>query len=319
VRWRGQVRAWSVLPAAALVIVVGSLFWVTMWIVLRPTLFPATRTLTQATSAVESTEGVYDDADEYVAYDVDDPELEGVRVAQGVADDVDAMAVACCDNPGEQQMTYAVAPSTTTAVALGDSPGEQVASYARQGPDRSADLTARADEITARADDITSRAEALTARTEELTVKIEGLTAKIEEMESKLATTGAVLAALPAIAPSPVPVPNTTVAMANRTGQTPVNGRVPWVVSPLPEPGTRVVAGPVLLETRARGEAPIAQIRLQLDGMPVQVVMEKRDDTTWRGRASVRVAAGSHTVAVAVVDGQGRIGTYRWQFDASPS
>src|SRR5437764_325762 len=103
-----------------------------------------------------------------------------------------------------------------------------------------------------------------------------------------------------------------------RRGQWASSG-APWVDLPQPVPGSRVTAGPLVLETRARGEAPITEIRLQLDGVALSVALERRDDTTWRGRASTRVTPGSHTVAVAVVDGQGRVGSYRWQFDAAPS
>jgi hypothetical protein len=78
-----------------------------------------------------------------------------------------------------------------------------------------------------------------------------------------------------------------------------------------------VAAGTVAIEARARGEAPITQIRLVLDGVGLQVALERRDEKTWRGRATARVAAGSHTVAVTVVDAQGRTGSYRWQFSAT--
>ena len=103
------------------------------------------------------------------------------------------------------------------------------------------------------------------------------------------------------------------------TTQTVQNGRGPWVVLPQPEPGSRVTAGPLTLETRARGEAPITEIRLVLDGVSLSVALDRRDDTTWRGRATTRVTPGPHTVAVAVIDGQGRTGTYRWQFNAAGS
>ena len=185
---------------------------------------------------------------------------------------------------------------------------------------RSGQGTARNDVLTARAEELTARAEALTARNEELTVKLDGLTTRIEELEAKLEASGAVIAALPAAVPSPValgrgPESNTTV----RTSQTTQSGRSPWVVSPLPEPGTRVTAGPLVVETRARGEAPIKEIRFQLDGVPVSVALEKQNETTWRGRATTRVTAGSHTVQVSVVDDKGRVGSYRWRFDAAPS
>src|SRR5262249_25428689 len=108
---------------------------------------------------------------------------------------------------------------------------------------------------------------------------------------------------------------------ANQTASNQANSgtRSPWVVLPQPGPGSRVPAGPPVLETRARGEAPITEIRLLLDGVALSVALDQRDDTTWRGRATTRVAPGSHTVAVAVVDGQGRVGSYRWQFDAAGS
>jgi hypothetical protein len=194
--------------------------------------------------------------------------------------------------------------------AAGDSPGEEQAADAGGAtPGQVAVLTARAAELNA-------RAEELTARAEELTSRLEGLTTKIDELQGKLDTTGATLSALPALVPSPTPTASQTVA---RNGQGTTGTRSPWVMSPLPEPGSRVTAGPLVLETRARGEAPITQIRLQLDGIPVSVSLEKRDDLTWRGRASASVRPGAHTVAVAVVDSQGRTGSYKWQFNASPS
>jgi hypothetical protein len=175
-----------------------------------------------------------------------------------------------------------------------------------------------------RAGEIAARAGELTVRAEELTARIDGLTAKIEELQAKLEAQ-----------PSPAPVPQTAAA---RTGQnasqkptvsmaalsatptpTAAPGKSPWVVMPQPEPGSKIAAGPIVLETRARGAAPIAQIRLQIDGAALQVALDRRDDTTWRGRASTRVAAGAHTVAVAVVDSEGRVGSYRWQFNATPS
>jgi hypothetical protein len=176
-----------------------------------------------------------------------------------------------------------------------------------------------------RAEEIAARAGELTVRAEELTARIDGLTAKIEELQAKLEAQ-----------PSPVPVPQTAAARTGQNGAqqkptvslaalsaTPTPsaapGRAPWVVMPQPEPGSKVAAGPLVLETRARGAAPIAQIRLQIDGAALQVALDRRDDSTWRGRASTRVAAGSHTVAVAVVDSEGRVGSYRWQFNATPS
>jgi hypothetical protein len=77
-----------------------------------------------------------------------------------------------------------------------------------------------------------------------------------------------------------------------------------------------VAAGPLVLETGARGDTPLAQMRLVLDGVALPIAVERKDDKNWRGRTSTRVTPGSHTVAVSVVDGQGRVGSYRWEFSA---
>jgi hypothetical protein len=57
-------------------------------------------------------------------------------------------------------------------------------------------------------------------------------------------------------------------------------------------------------------------MRLVLDGVALPIAVERKDDKNWRGRTSTRVTPGSHTVAVSVVDGQGRVGSYRWEFSA---
>lgn len=203
------------------------------------------------------------------------------------------------------------------AWANGSDDGNQVADGSSQALDRAGEIAARAGELTVRA--------------EELTARIDGLTAKIEELQQKLEAGTALT-----VQPSPVPVPQTAAARPGQNGAqqkptvslaalsatptpTAAPGKAPWVVMPVPEPGSKVAAGPLVLETRARGAAPITQIRLQIDGATLPVSLDRRDDATWRGRASTRVAAGSHTVAVAVVDSEGRIGSYRWQFNATPS
>jgi hypothetical protein len=90
------------------------------------------------------------------------------------------------------------------------------------------------------------------------------------------------------------------------------------VVLPQPAAGTKVPVGSVTLEARARGESPIVQILFQLDGVDVPAAMDRRDDTTWRGQATVRVNRGTHTVAVFVKDDKGRVGSHRWEFTAGP-
>jgi hypothetical protein len=88
------------------------------------------------------------------------------------------------------------------------------------------------------------------------------------------------------------------------------------VLLPLPEPGSQVAAGPLVIEARGRGVAPITEIRLELDGAPLAVTLDQRSDSIWRGQARVTVAPGQHTVRAVVVDERGRSGAYRWAFTA---
>jgi hypothetical protein len=96
------------------------------------------------------------------------------------------------------------------------------------------------------------------------------------------------------------------------------SGRAPWILLPSPAPGSHVPLGPLTVEARGRGDAPITGIRLDMDGAVLPVSLEQRGEATWRGFAVVRVAAGQHAVRATVVDDQGRAGSYRWTFEAGP-
>ncbi len=114
------------------------------------------------------------------------------------------------------------------------------------------------------------------------------------------------------VAANPPPVAtNTPVAAV-------AEGRAPWVLLPQPEAGAKVRAGQLMLEVRARGDAPIASIRLELDGSPVATSVEPRSDVIWRGWGTATVKAGQHTARATVTDSQGRSGGYRWSFEATP-
>ena len=179
------------------------------------------------------------------------------------------------------------------------------------------EMADRADEIVARAGEIATRAEELAARAEEFANRIDGLNTRIDELEARLEASESSASARLALVPSPVPLPRASETVAARAGQSQSGPRAPWVILPQPGPGSRVTAGPLVLETRARGEAPIARLNLVLDGVALPVAVERRNDKDWQGRASTRVSPGSHTVAVSVVDAQGRTGSYRWQFAAA--
>jgi len=328
-RWRGRVRgqigAASVLPVAAVVIILGGLFWLSIWMILHA---PTGVSTVASSGTNQSTTWVVDnraDGDDAIV-DEDGDGVEPAMLDGQVAEDEDAVSedttadssTGLTDGPDVVGLGPLEGPALPEGVALGDGTGADAT-------DRTSELTAKAEALTARADELTAKAEELTAKAEELTARLEDLTTRIDELQGKLDASTATLAALPAVVPSPSPLaaPRSSQAVARAgqpgTSQAATSKRAPWVVLPQPEPGSRVTAGPLVLETRARGEAPITEIRLQLDGVALAVALERRDDTTWRGRATTRVSPGSHSVAVSVVDGQGRIGSYRWQFDATPS
>jgi hypothetical protein len=391
-RKRNQFAVWSVLPALVVVVIVGGLFWASVWLVFRPSVLTA-ETADVPPSVVASAEvmdgaALPDDtarnADVIIADDGDEPVMsddwaetdratadapatartwvtpgDAPTTAQTVgtpadSDDADD-DLAFVDEPegvrrwaatndliAGNEWAMTADPSVSDAVVaeadpyvdgpvfgpllaeIGDEQGLAEA-VAAAGPGYEV-IANQAIEMTARSAELTARATELASRAEDLTGRLEGLTAKIEELETRLSATGANLLAAPALVPSPQPLalqqqgqgrgPEVVAARATQT-PTPGGGtRAPWVVMPQPEPGSKVAAGSIVLETRARGEAPITQIRLVLDGVPLQVALDRRDDTTWRGRASTKVGPGSHTVAVAVVDGQGRTGSYQWKFAA---
>jgi hypothetical protein len=378
-----------VLPVAAVVIVLGSLFWISIWMVLRtPTsarAAPSAEVVEVATPVANERD---DNSDDFYADGDDGPIISDVRAGalpaneaidpasedddltnEDVPDDDVMVASSSPDEPAQ------VASAASSSSASSDRPtGEQVVVVGPlQGPDvpegfvwasdapteqvadANGQSASKAAEVSVKAAEVSVRAAELTAQAAELTARLEGAAAKIEELQARLEASTASMAARPAAVPSPVAVAaaaapraaetNARSGQAPASGQVPASGqaqpaasaasasamaantaavaasgvRAPWVMLPQPSPGSRVTAGPLVLETRARGEAPITEIRLQLDGVALSVALERRDDRTWRGRATTRVSPGSHTVAVAVVDGQGRVGSYRWQFDAAGS
>jgi hypothetical protein len=139
------------------------------------------------------------------------------------------------------------------------------------------------------------------------------------------ATTATAPTPVPTLAPTPQGTPVPTLAPTIEPTPVPTavatsapSGRAPWVLLPQPAPGSKVSPGPLVIEARGRGDLPITQIRLELDGAPLPVSFEPRGEGTWRGSASTQVAPGSHTARAVVVDQSGRSGAYRWSFDAGP-
>ncbi|MBV9580259.1 MAG: hypothetical protein JO057_16850 [Chloroflexi bacterium] len=109
----------------------------------------------------------------------------------------------------------------------------------------------------------------------------------------------------------------TVTELSTPTPTSAASGRNPWILLPLPAPGTRVAPGQIVIEARGRGDAPIKAMQLELDGAALPVALEQRSDSVWRGSASTHVAAGAHTVRASLTDAEGRTGSYRWSFTAS--
>jgi hypothetical protein len=119
----------------------------------------------------------------------------------------------------------------------------------------------------------------------------------------------------PSAAVTPTPPGAPTVSL---TPTLSASGRAPWILLPQPAPDSHVASGPLIIEARGRGDAAIAAIRLDLDGVPLAVSLEQRSDVIWRGFANANVGPGHHAVRATVVDEEGRTGGFRWNFDAGP-
>ena len=118
---------------------------------------------------------------------------------------------------------------------------------------------------------------------------------------------------------APTAAPSTTPrAAAVPTPTVLADGRVPWILLPQPAPGGRIAPGNTTIEARARGDAPIASMRLELDGAALPGAFEQRDSATWRVSATTKVTPGQHAVRAVVVDERGRTGGFRWNFEAAP-
>lgn len=121
----------------------------------------------------------------------------------------------------------------------------------------------------------------------------------------------------PAATSTPVPteVPTVETPTARPTAAA---GRAPWILLPQPEPGAQMPRGPIVVAARGRGDAPIADIRLELDGAALHAQIEQRSDSIWLAQASTTVTSGPHAARAVVTDAGGRVGAYRWSFSVVP-
>lgn len=113
--------------------------------------------------------------------------------------------------------------------------------------------------------------------------------------------------------PAPDSSSNTASASSpqNSPGET-----APWVVQPMPPPGSRVSPGPLTVEAYGHGQAPITEVRLELDDAALPVTLDQRSELVWRGRAATAVKSGHHVLQAVVVQADGKSGSYRWSFEA---
>jgi len=98
----------------------------------------------------------------------------------------------------------------------------------------------------------------------------------------------------------------------NQNGET-----APWVVQPMPPPGSRVSAGPLTIEAYGHGQGPLTEVRLQLDDASLPVTLDRRSELIWIGRAATAVKPGHHELQAVVIQADGKSGSYRWSFEAS--
>jgi hypothetical protein len=127
-------------------------------------------------------------------------------------------------------------------------------------------------------------------------------------------STAGVATAVPTVAPTAA-VTSTPAASPTPEASPTASGRAPWVLLPQPAPDSKVKPGATIIEARGRGDAPISEIRLELDGQGLPAGLEQRSDSVWRAAASTEVGPGKHTARAVVTDESGRSGAFRWSFE----
>jgi len=122
-------------------------------------------------------------------------------------------------------------------------------------------------------------------------------------------------ASAPEYVAPPTPTAGSSAVSANSQNQ---NGETaPWVVQPMPPPGSRVSAGPLTIEAYGHGQGPLTEVRLQLDDASLPVTLDRRSELIWIGRAATAVKPGHHELQAVVIQADGKSGSYRWSFEAS--
>ena len=135
---------------------------------------------------------------------------------------------------------------------------------------------------------------------------------------ARLAPAAATPLAAAAGSQAPAATSAPTVAAVSTAANAAAEGRAPWVLLPAPAAGAAVHAGAIVVSARGRGDAPLAAMRLELDGVALPAQVEQRSDTLWLAQASTTVDVGPHAARALVTDTAGRVGGYRWTFTVAP-
>lgn len=91
----------------------------------------------------------------------------------------------------------------------------------------------------------------------------------------------------------------------------------PSVKNPQPLAGATAPRGEVTVGADVTGEADLKEVRLRLDGKPVQPVIVAHSQRRWSVSYQVVLARGPHEAVLTAVDQRGRTQTYQWRFTAS--
>jgi hypothetical protein len=112
--------------------------------------------------------------------------------------------------------------------------------------------------------------------------------------------------------PSPLvePSPSPTTAVA---------GRNPVLSALAPAPDALVAPGAVNIGARVSGSSDIAAVVLVVDGSTVEPGLTPRDAKTWLVGYTASLDVGKHEVRLSARDRDGRVGGYRWRFEAQPA
>ncbi len=91
----------------------------------------------------------------------------------------------------------------------------------------------------------------------------------------------------------------------------------PAIKDPRPLNGATTPKGQVMVSAEVFGEADLREVRLQLDGRPVEPVIVAHSERHWTVSHRAILPVGRHEAALTAIDQRGREQPYRWAFSAA--